>query len=291
MTFATLNVTGASASLTVNGSVGVSSPNHSVPITPSMTAEQVAGAVQQALANQLGGGQTSLFPTSGDLVRVIRRTVSSPGPLILTTGLAGDIGNASTTAGAQNNSVEGVYIDDIIIGFAERGEIITGAQANQNFITNPRYNGLDLSTGEYDLEIRRGAEFGTSVGTANVLNRGIDTNDREVGGATLTVPGAAAISNGSTIVISDGVNSVTFQFIDQKGSLTATPGAFAISFNPASGPAGNHQPETAAVLASRLRDAINSPAVQGTLKVKAGSADGFDSGTAGTSARLHTQEI
>ena len=40
--------------------------------------------------------------------------------------------------GAQNNEIEGVYIDDIIIGFAERGEMVLNAPANErDFVFNP----------------------------------------------------------------------------------------------------------------------------------------------------------
>jgi hypothetical protein len=82
---------------------------------------------------------------------------------------------------------EGAYFDDIMVGFAERGEVVTGAQANgTNFFTigtpesftTPRQN----LEGPYQLEIRRGPEFGdltnpnsgaVQLQPANL----IDTND------------------------------------------------------------------------------------------------------------------
>ena len=45
-------------------------------------------------------------------------------------GLPGDrYGNFGSAQRAQQNDFEGAYIDDIIIGFAERGEMVTGTTA------------------------------------------------------------------------------------------------------------------------------------------------------------------
>ncbi len=53
------------------------------------------------------------------------------------------------------NGGEGVYIDDLIIGFAERGEMVTGAPADVlNFRDNPNA-GNDVTQGPYQLEVRR----------------------------------------------------------------------------------------------------------------------------------------
>ena len=67
---------------------------------------------------------------------------------------------------AANNDFEGFYIDDIIVGFAERGELVTGPgdQTNRSdyfqLPQNPVFGAPPQSLiGEYQLEIRRGTEF------------------------------------------------------------------------------------------------------------------------------------
>jgi hypothetical protein len=86
--------------------------------------------------------------TYDSIVKVIGHTVANPGPFGLEANLAGDAFGAFNTSGPPNvtqypgalrgmdNAHEGVYIDDIIVGFAEHGEIITGASANATFVPN-----------------------------------------------------------------------------------------------------------------------------------------------------------
>ena len=76
-------------------------------------------------------------------------------------------GNFQHRNTSSNNDFEGFYVDDIIIGFTERGEIATDANANEtSFFTtppNPIFGDPQESlVGEYQLEIRRGTEY---VGT------------------------------------------------------------------------------------------------------------------------------
>ncbi|MFN9236264.1 MAG: PPC domain-containing protein, partial [Planctomyces sp.] len=86
-----------------------------------------------------------LMKGSGDLVRIIGHYVTNQGPMGHTTFLPGDdfggyYDTANTAQRGQNNFFEGFYIDDIIIGFAERGEMVTNAPAGSNFIDNPEIN-------------------------------------------------------------------------------------------------------------------------------------------------------
>ncbi|MCX7413819.1 MAG: Ig-like domain-containing protein [Planctomycetia bacterium] len=67
--------------------------------------------------------------------------------------------------GGLSNKFEGFYIDDIIVGFAERGEMVTGATAGQTDFFNigtPKGTtiGEQVLQGPYQLEIRRGMEYG-----------------------------------------------------------------------------------------------------------------------------------
>ena len=123
------------------------------------------------------------------------------------TGLAGEaFGQFSDTDGAnaeqkgQNNNFEGFYIDDIIVGFAERGELVTaapldlttfdnlytagfaGSKANINNLMSPP---TIVTAGSYQFEIRRGTEYAAKgdpkdpIGPTNVFQT-FDTNDRLV---------------------------------------------------------------------------------------------------------------
>ncbi|WP_417382083.1 Calx-beta domain-containing protein, partial [Gimesia sp.] len=96
----------------------------------------------------------------------------------------------------QNNTGEGFFIDDIIIGFAERGEMVTNSDEVATFFDVNNYvdvNGNSnqipdgasdqILAGSYNLEIRRATEYAilgdkTSplIGVAQLF----DTNDRLV---------------------------------------------------------------------------------------------------------------
>ena len=69
----------------------------------------------------------------------------------------GELSDPSRSIRSTNNNHEGFYIDDIIIGYAERGEMVTGAVADSAIVqvapnpvgfTNPAF-------GQYQLEVRR----------------------------------------------------------------------------------------------------------------------------------------
>ena len=243
-----------------------------------------------------------VIKTHGDMIRIIQHAITDAGPLALTTSRPGETFGAFDTSYNQNfanrpgslrgmnNAVEGVYVDDIILGFAERGEMIINATTNTSFIQNEdvdeaNYNvgnlylGVDL--GAYDVEIRRASDYAETfdVSPTNALYRAIDTNDRNAELTSITIPQSWLISDASTITLSDGVNSVIFEFNQLGGALT-TPGSFPISFDPIGG-------ETSISLAAKLRNAINSALVQSLLKVKASLSDGADSGSTSTSSRLH----
>lgn len=103
--------------------------------------------------------------------------------------MPGDIfGNILSNQQAQNNDFEGFYIDDIIIGFAERGEMVTGAQTDQtgffNVPQNPTFGApTQLLSGAYQLEIRRGTDYAAPANDQLpdlIINTQFDTNDRLV---------------------------------------------------------------------------------------------------------------
>ncbi|MCA9144379.1 MAG: tandem-95 repeat protein [Planctomycetales bacterium] len=216
-----------------------------------------------------------------DLIRVIGHTVNDRGPLGFDNALQGDqfgsvadrlplptINDRTTAARGFSNIHEGIYIDDIIIGFAERGEMATGATTNASYVSNPDLSGTQVLTGEYQVEIRKSTDFGVAGSTSQRagLFRSFDTNDRLAAGLTIIAQPGANIYDGQTFVISDGINSVTFEYNDTSVGNGIQTGRHPIPYTARS---------TDAEVAQTIRDAINSPTVQTVLPtLSAGLGDG-----------------
>ena len=97
-------------------------------------------------------------------------------------------GNLDHVLRNRNNDNVGFYIDDIIVGYAERGEMVTASNGNTSHFTLPTQqlqpsDSVEQVTGEYQLEIRRGSEYAINV-TSDTRDIGIveqyDTNVRLV---------------------------------------------------------------------------------------------------------------
>lgn len=161
----------------------------------------------------------------------------------------------------QDNHYEGVYLDDIIIGFAERGEMVTAAPAavtGYSFTPPPTDNAhAQPLNGSYQLEVRRGADYGlyfepqtsaTHYKVTYVTPR--DTNARDAEGVTLVVKAGSALVNGTTFRISDGLSAETFILVDYQNPVatgTNTPILFSTS-------------DSVSVIAQRIAWAVNSSA-------------------------------
>ena len=221
-------------------------------IDPTMTKQEVALAIRQGLADVYAAGDINNIKGHEDLIQVIKHDIVDPGPLRAVSVLPGDEFGAFSGPDAgyinsqaalrpgsvrgMNNAVEGVYVDDIIIGFAERGEMVTNAPSGSGFIQNPdtddsaigqgrdvaefnefgEFNEyLDILNGVYDIEIRTSSHYGISqtANPTNVLLRTLETNDREAQGIAVTMPHATSIPDRSTFSVSNGINTVNFQFI------------------------------------------------------------------------------
>ncbi len=157
-----------------------------VPISRFMTANEVASEVQRAIANRYTLGDTGPIPTTGPSIRLPGLFVSDPGPFQNEADRY-SLGGSFRAAPAAN-AFEGVYLDDFIIGFAERGEIATGSNAlsaidptdpndpndpnaqfiadGSRFLTNPPQPTQPTTRGAYQLEIRDGSEY---VNSSRVL--------------------------------------------------------------------------------------------------------------------------
>lgn len=233
--------------------------------------------------------------TYDSIINVVGHTVSNPGPLGLEESLAGDEFGAFDASGPPNvndfpgalrgmdNAFEGVYIDDVIIGFAERGEIVTGARENPVFVPNDELLNIELPAdyvphneihvGEYELEIRRGEEIGQTVQDPRpelFLTRAFDTNDRLTDAVTLTVPPGHTVVEGQTFSLSDGLNSRTFEFDDLAIGNGVGAGNIRIPYRTS---------DSASRLALSIRDAINGPAATTVLDITAALSDGVAQNT------------
>ncbi|MEO8268418.1 MAG: hypothetical protein ABI557_01785, partial [Aureliella sp.] len=96
-------------------------------------------------------------------------------------------GNLFDSRRGQNNSFEGFYVDDIIVGFAERGEMVTNSGVQSNYFTIPQNpnpgDPSQILVGQYQLELRRGTEYAQIIDSLNpdvVHYQLFDTNTRLV---------------------------------------------------------------------------------------------------------------
>ncbi len=140
------------------------------------------------------------------------------------------VDNTSAARSAANSN-EGFYVDDLIVGFTERGEIATTSAAGNLGGTfyaapaDPAMRNMQQLQGSYQLEIRRGTEFAASLGGLKPdigISPGllIKANQRLVSEYALTVPTASVIQDGDTYTISNGIFTRTFEF-NLTGGVTS----------------------------------------------------------------------
>lgn len=107
-------------------------------------------------------------------------------------------GNDPRSIRSLNNAFEGIYIDDILVGYAERGEMVTGVRDADATITDLRGGGTrtlnrdpdqfpDVLSGPYQLEIRRADDVAALVPDEGIaIVNTFDTNVRHVDELELT---------------------------------------------------------------------------------------------------------
>ncbi len=216
-------------------------------------------------------------------------------------GVHGSNGNRMDER-AQNNTAEGVYIDDIVVGFAERGEMVWGstqADAIAAFPANNQYAGLgntfgtpQVELGAYQLTVRTAAEYGIQDGANIGLARSFNTNARlaQQVGIQVAANAAGTIRDGITFTLSDGFNQSTFEF-----DVTVGTGDISTGVTPGNIPVRVATNATPTQIATAIRDAINSPTAQLSLKLTAslqgemtfGSVFGDAAAAGGTLVLLH----
>jgi len=169
---------------------GVGTPSLGTPVTVTAVNAGAGTVTLSAPVTVASGTVLSFYDLSNRLLNDIN-------------GLAGTLGNFTDVSRAQNNAYEGFYVDDIIVGFAERGEMVTDAAAGQaDFFnlgtpTSQTYPNQSLQ-GPYQLEMRRGNEYGVQLDASKAdvtIVQTIDTNDRVV-----QFPAAPAIQLETNVV-------------------------------------------------------------------------------------------
>ena len=320
----------ASSVTTASGSAIVSFGSNATPILidSTMTSEQITPILQSALAQGLGRVASSngaslasseQYPTQGgDRIRVFQASpvdtgsygVSSFGLLSTPVDRFGEplpLGFNATqidSEGGANNQVEGIYIDDIIIGFAEHGEMVLNAPTgDRNFVLNPETipetrpeavqpeRSNETLTGGYSLEVRTSDEYGVPEDFAGLtlaarfasLGRSFDTNDRLAEGAvTLIAQAGIDLIDGDTFVIDNGFSQMTFEFDSTLASGVGV-GNVAIPFDPTS----PRDIDTAVA----IRNAINSPQARTILNITAATGDSLEVGTFGSALPVTSNRV
>jgi hypothetical protein len=282
------------------GVPGVTGTNRPMVVTLEMTGTEVAAVVRQALEDEYAGGDADGFQSVKqyrNVVTLVNHTVDDPGPLRLAAFQAADLFGSFHTANPSkpgvDNAHEGAYIDDIIIGFAERGEMVTNPTGNATFQDSPYVPDFSTLTGTYQLEIRRGPDYGLSLDVPPFYctvpgippfgcgGRAFDTNDRLTQGVSLRAPSALEVYDGQQFHISDGVDTVIFEYDDVDLGDGAnfgdgvTSGVIAVPFDTTRvQPNGDLNAETSAQMAAKIRDLINGSQVQAVLDVQASLSEG-----------------
>jgi hypothetical protein len=279
-----------------------------IPITIAMSEVQVRDAIQLALANEIhyadAAPSLAAFPVVGDTnaVRLYELAVSqfatSGRPLTLINGEATGTSNmpgsdfgvysggsslaALLRAGERSRGLggaNGVYLDDIVIGLAERGESFTGSTQGTAMIDNPYFQALfydgmtvrpltqEVTSGTYQLEVRLGQEYLGDDNDGKDSRVGI--NQRLAEGLNLVAQSdGSRIVDGDTFTLSNGFETLRFEFNDVTIAALVTPAS------PSNVVINYRVSDTAGEIAQRVRDAINSDSVRSVLGIEATTASG-----------------
>ena len=233
---------------------------------------QVTGLYGTGISANSTDGLTSLT-NSVQMSLVNSVPVGFAGPLNVQTAALDGTRATGLTAGnnnvlssinrSQNNQHSGFYIDNIIIGFASRGEMVTNAPSNTNFEFTTGEEAY-VTAGSYQLEIRRGTEYASFaqgyLGSANATIWNLfDINERHANEISFFAPSAAQVSHNQKFSITDGVNTLTFVFINSKHG-GGSGNDIRINFTDG---------DSNITIANRIKDAINLAYKNGQFKVTA----------------------
>ena len=206
-------------------------------------------------------------------VRIFGHNITNSGPLEAFTGqLPGDSNSVFTSRARDRSftSFEGVYVDDIVVGFASRGEIVTNAlPGDTTYGSNPGTSSSQIQIGTYQLEIRPATAYGTTGedGGPLRLTASYDINDRFAQAISVVArPGSmvdttAGVTDSDKFSIDDGTQVLTFEF-DSDGNYagTSTTGHVQVPFQPSF---------SANEIAIAISNAINGAVLNRGFKVRA----------------------
>ncbi|OUX51604.1 MAG: hypothetical protein CBE43_02735, partial [Rhodopirellula sp. TMED283] len=213
-------------------------------------------------------------PAGGDVARLIVQSDQSPDDTVVHVFDEGDwdqiLVSLEDFAGHTNiqlsidyqtsgapSAAAGLRVDDVIIGFAERGETVFEAARGTTHAGLPTGN-----SGEYQLEVRHSTDFASEAGNLIALDVDFDTNDRQSRSVTMVAPNPTDVIDQQTFVLGDGAVNQTFEF-DTAGDGVQF-GNTSLDINGFT---------TAAEVAEAIRDAVNS---QSTILVEASTSGGYD---------------
>ena len=300
----------ANSATLVEGAPGAT--GHPIVVHAKMRPADVAKAMIQPLADVFAAGIATAIKSYSNVVRVIGHDVTDPGPLGLAAVLQGDaLGTFATRDRFLENTrveytfpqpgefadlpleasfnvpQEGVYVDDLLIGFASQGEMHANfrpeyplPQGIPDVFLPDRGTSINVPAppsvefGEYQLEIRPASPY-TDAGAPM---RTFDPRDRLTQSVTLVAPAGNQLFDGKTFTLGDGLRTVIFEYDDATIADGVAAGHVPIAFNVS---------DPAYVMAVQVRDAINSPAVQSQLQILASLSDGVTSGAGTTTNRIN----
>ncbi|MCA9136100.1 MAG: pre-peptidase C-terminal domain-containing protein, partial [Planctomycetales bacterium] len=283
-----VTLTSSSALMTVRNTTATGA--NLIDVRAAMTTEEVAVAIQTALLERflptsIGAPGPNYIPTSNGILTLPGFAVSDAGPFANAALRYADQFGASPVAGSRDNDHEGVYLDDFIIGLAERGEQVTdprgpNAPLDTAFVTDTRFQfpqpddpRSNLVTGSYQVEIRDGSEYILSE-SGNQF-RTFNSNDRLGNAISIVAKNAADLLDGQMFSITDGRATVEFEF-DSNNSVT--PGRVRVPFSLAVLDQDTNlpRPQTATEVAANIIAAINRTDVRSVLDVLAVPSSGFE---------------
>jgi hypothetical protein len=243
--------------------------------------------------NQWQQARVDLSELAGASSIQLRFDFSTAGTMFTDTGSGNEsTGNPGEDTGVgpddkrtgQNNAFLGFAIDDIIVGFSNRGEMVTGSAVDTSFFGMPQNPATGAPkqalTGAYELEIRAGENYGSLISGISpdiVLEQQFDADQRMISGFTLEVPAGFSINPGDSFTLSDGVNQVTFVF-DPAGTVLPTNEQL-VAYSTF---------DDAPTVARSIRDAINAAATAKKFRVTAELSDGLITGTTSLSGIVDT---
>ena len=132
---------------------------------------------------------------------------------------------------------EGLYLDNFVVGFGERGEMISGAVPGRASFTPAAGEG----GGEYQLEVRPGTRYGENLSGGVLVERALEDSPRLIRPVWLNVPSGRKIVPYSTFSLDvlnreTGVDeTLVFQYrpinVQNPGGGQIEPGSIPIFFN------------------------------------------------------------